>query len=113
GLGCRGARSTLQRVDLSKYRILHFGTHAIVDVQRPQRSGLVLSTIDERGREVDGFIRAAEILEWPLDADLVVLSGCRTGVGRDVRGEGLMALSRGFLAAGAARLGLDPWSVGA
>lgn len=110
-LDFRAARSTLQRVDLSKYRILHFGTHAIVDMQRPQRSGLVLSTIDERGREVDGFIRAAEILEWPLDADLVVLSGCRTGVGRDVRGEGLMALSRGFLAAGASRLVMSLWSV--
>jgi CHAT domain-containing protein len=71
----------------------------------------VLSGVDERGRLVDGFIRAREILEWPLEADLVVLSGCRTGIGRVIRGEGIMALSRAFLAAGASRLVMSLWSV--
>lgn len=110
-LDFRAARSTLEGLDLSKYRILHFGTHAVVDLSRPERSGLLLSNIDERGRAVDGFIRAGEILQWPLKADLVVLSGCRTGVGRAIRGEGLMALSRGFLAAGASRLVVSLWPV--
>ena len=105
------ARSTLQRLDLSKYRILHFSTHAVVDERHAERSGLVLSTVDDHGRAVDGFIRADEILKWRLAADLVVLSGCRTAVGRDVRGEGLMALSRGFLAAGASRLVTTLWAV--
>src|SRR5262249_21315043 len=105
------ARSTVERLDLSKYRILHFGTHAVVDLDRPERSGLVLSAFDAQGRSTDGLIRASDIFKWPLDADLVVLSGCRTGFGRDVRGEGLMALSRGFLAAGASRLVISLWSV--
>jgi len=107
----RASRSTLERLDLSTYQILHFGTHAIVDVRRPERSGLVLSVVDERGESVDGFIRAREIFEWPLKADLVVLSGCRTALGREIRGEGLMGLSRGFLAAGASRLVMSLWSV--
>src|SRR5436190_8774776 len=102
-LDFRASRSRLERLDLSTYQILHFGTHAIVDLRRPERSGLVLSVVDERGHPIDGFIRAREIFEWRLKADLVVLSGCRTGLGREVRGEGLMALSRGFLAAGASR----------
>jgi CHAT domain-containing protein/tetratricopeptide (TPR) repeat protein len=110
-LDFRASRSTLERLDLSRYQILHFGTHAIVDWQRPTRSGLLLSTVDERGQPIDGFISAPEIFEWPLRADLVVLSGCRTGIGRDIRGEGVMALSRGFLAAGASRLVMSLWSV--
>ena len=110
-LDFRASRSTLERLDLSAYQILHFGTHAVVDLQRPERSGLVLSLVDERGQPVNGFIRMREILEWPLEADLVVLSGCRTGVGREIRGEGLMALSRAFLAAGASRLVISLWSV--
>jgi CHAT domain-containing protein/tetratricopeptide (TPR) repeat protein len=110
-LDFRAARSTLERLDLSAYQILHFGTHAVVDLQRPERSGLVLSLVDERGQPINGFIPMREILEWPLEADLVVLSGCRTGVGREIRGEGLMALSRAFLAAGASRLVISLWSV--
>jgi len=110
-LDFRASRSTLERLDLSTYQILHFGTHAIVDLRRPERSGLVLSVVDERGHPIDGFIRAREIFEWRLKADLVVLSGCRTGLGREIRGEGLMALSRGFLAAGASRLVMSLWPV--
>jgi CHAT domain-containing protein/tetratricopeptide (TPR) repeat protein len=110
-LDFRASRSTLERLDLSTYQILHFGTHAIVDLRRPERSGLVLSVVDERGHPVDGFIRAREIFGWRLKADLVVLSGCRTGLGREIRGEGLMALSRGFLAAGASRLVMSLWPV--
>ena len=110
-LDFRASRSRLERLDLSTYQILHFGTHAIVDLRRPERSGLVLSVVDERGHPIDGFIRAREIFEWRLKADLVVLSGCRTGLGREIRGEGLMALSRGFLAAGASRLVMSLWPV--
>jgi CHAT domain-containing protein/tetratricopeptide (TPR) repeat protein len=110
-LDFRAARSTIEHLDLSRYQILHFGTHAIVDLSRPDRSGLVLSGVDERGQLVDGFIRAREILDWPLEADLVVLSGCRTGIGRVIRGEGILALSRAFLAAGASRLVMSLWSV--
>ena len=90
-LDFRASRSTLERLDLSTYQILHFGTHAIVDLRRPERSGLVLSVVDERGHPIDGFIRAREIFEWRLKADLVVLSGCRTGLGRELRGEGAVA----------------------
>jgi CHAT domain-containing protein/tetratricopeptide (TPR) repeat protein len=105
------ARRTLKRLDLATFSILHFGTHAIVDPDRFDRSGLVLSLVDEQGQPVDGFIRAPEILRWSLNADLVVLSGCRTGIGREIRGEGLMALSRSFLAAGASRLVTSLWPV--
>ena len=110
-LDFHAARRTLERLDLSTFHILHFGIHAIVDPVRLDHSGLVLSSVDERGQPVDGFIRAPEIFRWPLKAELVVLSGCRTGIGREIRGEGLMALSRSFLAAGASRLVTSLWPV--
>lgn len=110
-LDFRAARSTLEALGVSNYRFLHFGTHAVVNMDRLDRSGLVLSLVNERGEPVNGFVSAYDILKWPLAADLVVLSGCRTGVGREIRGEGLMAVSRAFLAAGASRLVISLWPV--
>ncbi len=72
---------------------------------------LVLSMFDEQGAEQDGFLRAHEIFNLNLPAELVVLSGCRTGLGKDLRGEGLVGLTRGFMYAGAARVLVSLWDV--
>ena len=96
---------------LSKYRYVHLATHGVIDLEHPELSGIVLSMVDENGKEQDGYVRLYEIYNLNLPAELVVLSACQTGVGKQIRGEGLMALTRGFMYAGAARVVASLWKV--
>ncbi len=96
---------------LRGYRFVHFATHAEVDPDRPELSGLVFSTVNAQGLPHEGHLRLHEIYDLDLPAELVVLSACSTGVGREVRGEGLESLARGFLSAGAPRLVVSLWPV--
>jgi CHAT domain-containing protein len=96
---------------LAQFRIIHFATHGILDTQRPELSGLTLSLLDEQGRPQDGFLRLHEIYNLRLPAELVVLSGCETGLGREIKGEGFIGLTRGFMYAGAARVAASLWQV--
>jgi CHAT domain-containing protein len=97
--------------DLSKYRVLHFATHGLLNSRNPELSGIVLSLVDEKGRPVDGFLRLNEIYNLNLSADLVVLSACQTGLGKEIKGEGLIGLTRGFMYAGAQRVVASLWKV--
>ena len=105
------SRATATRADLIQYRIVHFATHALINSTPPELSGIVLSLVDERAQPQDGFLRAHEIYNLRLGADLVVLSGCQTALGQDVRGEGLVGLTRGFMYAGATRVVASLWNV--
>jgi CHAT domain-containing protein/Tfp pilus assembly protein PilF len=105
------AKSTLLGRSLRNYRILHFATHGSLDTQHPEQSGLVFSLVDKNGKPVDGFLRLHEIYNLDLDADLVVLSACRTALGKEVHGEGLIGLTRGFMYAGASRVVSSIWNV--
>jgi CHAT domain-containing protein/Tfp pilus assembly protein PilF len=96
---------------LSNYQMVHFATHGILDSANPELSGLVLSLVDKKGRPQDGFLRLPEIFNLNLPAELVVLSACETGLGQQIRGEGLVGLTRGFMYAGAARVVVSLWSV--
>jgi CHAT domain-containing protein/Tfp pilus assembly protein PilF len=96
---------------LGRYRIVHIATHGLLDTQRPELSGIILSLVDQAGRRQDGFLRAHEIYNLRLPADLVVLSACETALGRDVKGEGLLGVTRGFMYAGAARVVSSLWKV--
>ena len=96
---------------LSEYRILHFATHGLLNSQNPELSGLVLSLVDEAGNPQNGFLRLHDIFNLNLPAELVVLSACETGLGKQIRGEGLVGLTRGFMYAGAARIVVSLWSV--
>lgn len=96
---------------LSQYRILHFSTHGLLDSRHPDLSGIVLSLVDENGQPQEGFLRLHEIYNLRLNADLVVLSACQTGLGKEVRGEGLIGLVRGFMYAGAPRVVASLWQV--
>ena len=96
---------------LSGFRIVHFATHGVIDAETPQLSGLVLSLVDERGRPEEGFLGLADLYGLKLSADLVVLSGCDTALGREMRGEGLVGLTRGFFHAGAPRVLASLWKV--
>jgi CHAT domain-containing protein/Tfp pilus assembly protein PilF len=92
---------------LARYRILHFATHALLDAQRPQLSALLLSPAGDD----DGLLRAHELYALSLPAELVVLSACHTALGQELRGEGLVGLTDGFLYAGASRVVVSLWPV--
>jgi len=96
---------------LSKYRYVHFATHGYLDSENPALSALVLSLVDRNGKPQDGFLRAQDIYNMKLGADLVVLSACQTGLGKEIRGEGIVGLTRGFMYAGAPRVIVSMWSV--
>jgi len=96
---------------LRDYRVVHFATHAVADTRNPELSGLVLSLVDAAGKPREGFLGVSDIYELDLDADLVVLSGCQTALGKEVRGEGIMGLTRGFLYAGVPRVVASLWKV--
>jgi CHAT domain-containing protein len=104
-------RATVTSGELSQYRYVHFATHGYLDSERPGLSALVLSMVDEQGKPQDGFLRANEIYNLNLPAELVVLSACQTGLGKEIKGEGLIGLTRGFMYAGAARVVVSLWSV--
>jgi CHAT domain-containing protein len=110
-LGFQASRAAALRPELAQYRNLHFATHGVLDSRRPELSKLVLSLYDERGTPQDGFLRLNDVYNLRLDADLVVLSACQTALGQEVRGEGLIGLTRGFMYAGAARVLASLWSV--
>jgi CHAT domain-containing protein len=105
------SRELVRSGELSNYRNLLFATHALVDNVHPELTAIVLSLVDETGKPVDGYLRAHEIYNLNLPADLVVLSSCETGLGKDVEGEGLVGLTRGFMYAGAARVVVSLWKV--
>lgn len=98
--------------ELGQYKIVHFATHGIVDIENPEMSGIVLSLINREGKSKDGFVQLHDIYNLNLsNTQLVVLSACQTGLGKEVRGEGLVGLSRGFIYAGASSVVASLWKV--
>ena len=97
----------LKHAGLERYRYVHLATHGVIDEKHPRRSGLLL--MEHKGSAEDGTLRLAEIYNLSLNADLVVLSACETGLGQLVRGEGVIGLTRGFLYAGASSVLVSLW----
>jgi CHAT domain-containing protein/Tfp pilus assembly protein PilF len=97
--------------ELGKYRYISFATHGILNSKRPELSGLVLSRIDREGRPQNGFLQLNDIFNLNLSADLVVLSACQTGLGKQISGEGSIGLTRGFMYAGTPRVVVSLWKV--
>ncbi|MEO1368522.1 MAG: CHAT domain-containing protein, partial [Acidobacteriota bacterium] len=110
-LGAQARRDAVLGDRLRDHRYLHFAAHATFDGERPELSSLVLSLADADGRPLDGHLRLGDISAMSLGAELVVLSGCDTGLGRDLRGEGLLGLARAFFYAGAGRVASSLWRV--
>ncbi|MDT7809983.1 MAG: hypothetical protein QOJ70_3796 [Acidobacteriota bacterium] len=109
-LGLEANESELESRDLRQYRVLHFATHGLLNAERPQFTGVVLSLVGNR-EGTDGFLRTDEVFNLKLGSPLVMLSACETGLGREKRGEGVMGLSRAFMYAGAPTVGVSLWSV--
>jgi CHAT domain-containing protein len=104
-------RETATSKELAKYRIVHFATHGLLDNEHPDLSGLVLSLVGPDGKPRNGFVDLEDIYNLTLSADLVVLSACETALGKDISGEGLIGLTRGFMYAGASRVVASLWEV--
>jgi CHAT domain-containing protein len=96
---------------LADYRVIHFATHGLIDNNHPESSGIVLSLYDEKGQAQNGFLRLHDIYNLNLPVDLVVLSACSTALGKEVVGEGLIGLVRGFMYAGSRRVLASLWKV--
>lgn len=109
--GFQANREMVMSGELANYRYIHFATHGLLDTERPGLSSLILSMIDEKGNAENGFLRANDIYSLKLPAELVVLSACQTGLGKEIKGEGLVGLTRGFMYAGAKRVVVSLWSV--
>ena len=110
-LGFEANKKTVTNGALAGYRYVHFATHGLVDLERPELSGIVLSRFNNKGEQQDGYLRFYEIYDLKLAANLVMLSACQTGTGKQVRGEGLLALTNAFISVGATTVGATLWNV--
>jgi CHAT domain-containing protein len=104
-------RDTATGGDLSKYRYIHFATHGVLNNSHPEISGVLLSMVDSDGSGRNGFLTTHDVFNLKLRAELVVLSSCKSGLGKNVTGEGMVGLTRGFMYAGAARVLVSLWDV--
>ena len=109
-LDLEASESKVEDTDLRQYAVLHFATHGLLNTQRPQFTGVVLSLVGNR-EGTDGFLRTDEVFNLRLGSPLVMLSACETGLGREARGEGIIGLARAFMYAGAPTVGVSLWSV--
>ncbi|HLA11659.1 MAG TPA: CHAT domain-containing tetratricopeptide repeat protein [Pyrinomonadaceae bacterium] len=108
-LDLQASEENLETRDVTKYRVLHIATHGLLNAERPQFTGLVLTLVGNKTE--DGFLRTDEVFNLRLGSPLVMLSACETGLGKEKRGEGVMGLTRAFMYAGAPTVGVSLWSV--
>ncbi len=104
-------RTAMLEAPWARYSVVHFATHALVNSRHPELSGIVLSLYDASGHSQDGFLRASDIYNLTMPADLVVLSVCDSAIGKDVGAEGPATLARAFFYAGAHRVVASLWPV--
>lgn len=107
----KASRALAMSRELADYKIVHFATHGLLNSEHPELSAIVLSLVDERGDSQNGFLRLHDLYNMKMTADLVVLSACNTALGKDIKGEGLVGITRGFMYAGAARVVASLWKV--
>ncbi|HEY8561668.1 MAG TPA: CHAT domain-containing protein [Pyrinomonadaceae bacterium] len=110
-LGADASRQNFMSGNFNSYRILHFATHGFLNQQNPELSGLVLSLYDHEGRAQNGFLRVIDLYSLDINSELVVLSACQTALGKEIDGEGIVGLTRGFMYAGAAGVVSTLWKV--
>lgn len=110
-LGFAANRGFVVNADLKEYRIVHFATHITAHYAQPELSGVALSKFDRAGAPQEGLLRLHDIYNLRLPVELVVLSGCESYLGKQVRGEGLLGIVRGFMYAGSNRVIASLWKV--
>ncbi len=105
----KATENALKSLKLTDYKYIHFATHGFVNTQNPALSGIILYR--NNTQQEDGVLHSSEVYNLNLNADLVVLSACETGLGKVAKGEGIIGLSRSFLYAGAKNIMVSLWKV--
>jgi CHAT domain-containing protein len=108
-IGPEARKDKLKSEKLNQFRYIHFASHGFLDEVRPERSGVMLARGPDS--QEDGVLRVDEIMRLRLNADLVTLSACSTGLGKLVNGEGILGLARAFFYAGARNVAMSLWNV--
>jgi CHAT domain-containing protein/predicted negative regulator of RcsB-dependent stress response len=109
--GFEANRDAMLNSRLGQYQVIHLATHSLINNEHPELSGILLSMVNKKGEPENGFLQLHDIYNLRLSADLVVLSACSTGLGKEVRGEGLVGLTRGFMYAGSKSVVASLWKV--
>jgi len=99
----------IKNQNLNGYKIIHFAAHTLIDDKNPGRSSIILAL--NQNSEEDGFLQMREIFNLKMNADLVTLSACETGLGQLIHGEGIVGLNRAFFFAGANAVLMSLWAV--
>ena len=107
--GAGATRAAVLALDWTRYRVIHFASHGVVDAGMPQLSALVLSAFDERGERVEQSVRASDLADRSLNAEVVALSACDTALGKEIAGEGAVGLASTAMARGAASVLASLW----
>lgn len=107
----QASESNFKRADMKNYDYLHIATHSLSDKIYPKLSGLFFSDPDDPVSLEDGILYSEETFNLSLDTELIVLSSCESGIGKLVKGEGMIALNRGFFYAGAKNIIFSLWKV--
>jgi len=110
-VGFEASRQAVMSSKLNDFRIIHFATHGVINKAHPALSGIVLSLVDAYGQQQNGVLSLSDISALKLSADLVVLSACDTGLGKDIEGEGMMGLTQSFLSVGVQGVVTSLWKV--
>ncbi len=108
-IGPRATEANFKNLPLADYRVLHLALHGYADIEHPDRSALIFAP-DPHDRTDDGLLQIREIRQLHLNAALVVLSACKTGIG-PVGKAGIINLSTAFLQAGAQTVVSSLWAV--
>jgi tetratricopeptide (TPR) repeat protein len=109
--GFAASRETAMSSAVGQYQILHFATHGFFNSEHPELSGIMLSMVDRSGANTNGLMPLQDIYDLDISAELTVLSACQTGLGKDLKGEGLVGLTHSFLSAGSKSVVASHWKV--
>lgn len=109
--GLDATRQAIVGGALRGHRIVHLATHGVLDARSPAQTGLMFARLGAAGEPLEGFLGLRDIAALELDADLVVLSACDTALGPEIRGEGLVGMTRGFMHAGTRRVLATLWRI--
>jgi len=110
-LGFEAIEKNLNKLKNSKLLILHLATHTVINTNDPELSFIRLSAIAENGEQINSYLTLQDVYNLNLSADLVVLSSCQSGLGRQFKGEGLLGFGHAFLSTGTSKLITTLWSI--